>query len=313
MGHYCVLVVGEDYEEKMKPFQHIDDKDHPLTEFVDYSEDVELKWNEPITVVFDPKRPIEPKSPVFVDGINQNLETGLMFPRKGDDIIMLHPSVLYETKAVFAKEWFSYDEHNGRFGEWCNPRGQFDYYWVGGRFTGHYKFKDAYLKAIEEDVEYDLSFFSDCYEKEFPKWAIDIEKTVNEGLKEDLPSYDLFHKTLAGRKFPKFDDFVKKYSDIKEARKAYDEHPVIRDMCEVFRWFGAVCEEEFLSKTREQFILESEHQYIMTYAIVKDGIWHERRTLDNYEESEKDWTERFYELFNSIPDSEVLTLLDCYS
>ena len=63
--------------------------------------------------------------------------------------------------------------------------------------------------------------------------------------------------------------------------------------------------------------MASEGKAFSTFAVIKDGQWHERGSMGWWgcvsDEKDKDeWEKQFSELLNSIPDDTLLTVVDCH-
>lgn len=107
MSHFTVLVVGPNPELQLRPFQENNMGDCPkeFLEFVDHTAEVTEVWN--------------------------NL--------KGDEYTK------YKNKPIeeFAEDYFGYrrDENGERFGYYENPNAKWDWYLIGGRWTGFFKLK----------------------------------------------------------------------------------------------------------------------------------------------------------------------------
>lgn len=109
MSHFVVVVIGDYVEDQMAPYQENNMGDCPeeYLEFIDCTDDVEKEWKDhPLRLLAD---------------------AGEQTP------------IDYQNIEEFAHGWFGYEKNEeGKFGHEANPNAQWDWYEVGGRWTGYF-------------------------------------------------------------------------------------------------------------------------------------------------------------------------------
>lgn len=196
-----------------------------------------------------------------------------------------------------------------------NPQSKWDWYSVGGRWIGFFKLKPG-AKGELGDPGLLVEEVTDTTRADVAKKGdIDIEAMRVLAGEKAAKDYDEFHAKVNGREWPVWEDIVAKHKDgdgIEKARDEYWNHPVIVDIKE---WaFGDI---RVYRKTRDEFIKASMDNALVTYALVKDGKWYERGKMGwwgiSFDEKDNDvWVREFNSLINSVPDDTLLTLVDCH-
>lgn len=146
MSHFCVLVIGDNVEKQLAPYQENNMGCCPeeYLKFVDEEKDCKDKYENEIV-----------KKVVMPDG-------KLLREIKFKD--------LYSTFEEYMKNWCGFknrDEKTGRYGYWENPNKKWDWWIIGGRWRGFFKMKPSLLLSSdgslnEEIIRYKNRFgFSD--------------------------------------------------------------------------------------------------------------------------------------------------------
>lgn len=116
MSHFTTMVIthkGEDPEELLAPFVEEVESDSRYAEF-----DVEVK-----------KEDFATKAKEIVAGL-----------KKDDESLPKYKKLLEEEKYTeIFEDWFGGAQHHGNWGYWCNPNAKWDWYVLGGRWTGYLK------------------------------------------------------------------------------------------------------------------------------------------------------------------------------
>ena len=118
--HILTIVIGEDPAEQLKPYQEYFSCDYPegspvvpYLEFFDEEDEYRASYE---TGVFDGEHERRCHPERFGKPIRE------VFPRFEDYMEEVHGAR---------------DARTGRYGSWVNPQGHFDWYQLGGRWTGH--------------------------------------------------------------------------------------------------------------------------------------------------------------------------------
>jgi len=335
MSHFTVLIIGSNVDDQLAPFQENNMGDCPA-KYMAFEDDQDNLENEFKTE----------SSTVFVRN-NQEISyreyRGLSQEEQDACAEVDVPHVKqYKDLDDFIKDYHGMTKennyHNGRWGYWENPNSKWDWFMVGGRWSGYFKLKngspgimgdkswasvepeegyvDQLLKkdldldgmlqdaANKADSEYDKTL--ELYGGEFPVLEHTWEE-VRDG--EDYKSYDVQKKIdIYHAQHAKIIEKEKKMAYREAAEKAgkdpYDSGLLWHEI-------------ENFQCTREEFIERRKNQQLPTFAVIKDGEWYEKGTMGWWsittdEKSASDWNAEFMKMFKDIPDNEMITVVDCH-
>ena len=221
-----------------------------------------------------------------------------------------------------------------------NPNDRWDWYQVGGRWTGYFKAKDKYQP--ENDVGHpglmtlpakpgwydqirkgniDVVFMrKDAYTKAFSKYEI-VEKLFG----GEIPKVELkFSDMWEGSQYEKLDRdeklviynaqpgvqkleaLRKQIWDTKKGRRANEDE-------ELIIWLDI----HDFQCTKEEYAQRASDKAISTFALVKDYTWYEKGKMGWWacvsdEKEEEQWLHQFNKMFDSLPDDTLLTVVDCH-
>lgn len=206
-----------------------------------------------------------------------------------------------------------------------NPNAQWDWYSLGGRWCGFFPLKDTScgvvgcgtgaatgLKPKEGTADH------------IRKGDVDIDRARREAEEEANSSFDKWEKCFTGLPRPSswktfFDKVDSKEISYEEARKLYGDQPVIK------RWDGYTRKEQMWCSTpvalfgfdREAYVKKCRNNALVTFAVVKDGKWHDRGSMGWWrivsdEKDQDQWSEEFQKMYDELPDDTMLTLVDCH-
>jgi hypothetical protein len=235
----------------------------------------------------------------------------------------------YET---YLKDWHGIEDITKQ-GYWTNSNARWDWYQIGGRWTGMFKLK----KGTMEFSVGKPSLISDRKAK--PGWAdqcrkkdIDFEGMRDEAEKIASKDYDIVVKFFGG-KIPtlkyKWNELLddEKYKDLdhEEKRTLYKAQQPIMELRERREEISKLPEEEktLLSWfdfedymcTKEEYIQRARDKAIITFAVLKDGQWYERGKMGWWacvSDEKNNWEEEFNKLLESISEDTLLTVVDCH-
>jgi hypothetical protein len=292
MSHFTVLVIGEDVEEQLAPFQENNMGDCPkkYMEFNDM-EDEMLKEYE-----------------------NDEYSSGELLKEK------------YSSFDVFAKEYHGYkqrDAEKGRYGYWENPNKKWDWWVVGGRWTGMLKAKANAIFELGEE-----GFMGRAAEEGWGdsmlKRDIDIEGIRDEQGEIAASKYDKAMAIIGDLPTNKPWEEIRDRENIDASRQefwsqprcvAWNEHKKAVGY-ENFPFGWDESPDSFLI-SREQYIENARRGAITTHAVIKDGKWYERGKMGWWamvsdKKEDEQWDNEFSALIDSIPEDTRLTVVDCH-
>lgn len=198
-----------------------------------------------------------------------------------------------------------------------NPLSKWDWYAIGGRFSGCFITKVK--KEAEDFVQPDE--YGNVHIDSIQKKYIDLDGIKKEEEKEARNEYKIVASCFENGQIPRI---KYKWSDVlnmkdltpQEKRKLYFSQEGV----ELFNkrteniTSGTI---EMYQCTEDEFVAERVASAFQPFAIVKDGIWYERAkmgwwAITSDEKSPQEWTEIFEKIWNEIDDDEMITFVDCH-
>lgn len=214
-------------------------------------------------------------------------------------------------------------ETDGDEGYWDNPNKKWDWFLLGGRWTGYFKTKLGVVATVgEAGIMTDEAPVG--YADQLTKGEVDFEAMRKEAAIEAEQKYD-YAAGIFGDLLPNetWEDVRKRVSPIDEARNVY----WAQDRCKAWTdkrsknsktWpFGFnTSPDEFLI-TKEEYVQKARNSAITTHAMIYEGKWYERgemgwfAVVKNEKEGEQ-WDREFTALLDGLPDDTLLSLYDCH-
>lgn len=291
MSHFTVLVVGDNVEEQLAPYQENNMGDCPreYMEFNDVTEEMEKSWAKE-----------EEK-----DKYDNDFD-----------------------KWVTEYHGYHKDELIGKYGYWHNPNSKWDWYQIGGRWTGFFKLKGATLDGTPENTLYPdhtvgtPGILTEAAKKGYAdsvrKCDIDFEGMKKEAGDSANEEYTKFEEATKGIEIPeKWDDFRKKFENIEDARKAWHDLPFRKALYDAQIYSFGDVHETFCIGTggRKAYIERAVANAFSTFAVLMDGKWYERGSMGWWgmvSNENDDWHTEFMKLFDSVPGDTLFTVVDCH-
>lgn len=305
MSHFTVLVIGENPEEQLAPFHEfectgIDDQ---------YIQDVDR--TEEVISEFEEHKESFPDIATFIDeyygkeSVYDERDIDLKEKHKyGYAIIKEEGGVKSLVKCIRR----------------TNPNKQWDWYVLGGRWTGFFKAKEA------------VSEFASIGEKSFMgrsaetgridqalKGDIDFDGMRDEAMKRAEEEYDFAMSVIGDT--PVHEPWKSigaslNYSE--QARTHYHSQPRViawkenKEVSERLGWSSSA--DDFLI-SRDEYVSNAVNGAACTFAVIKDGKWYERGHMGWWGavSDEKDnWSQEFSKLIDSVSDETLLSVYDCH-
>lgn len=287
MSHFAVLIIGEDPEKQLAPFNG----NLELPRYVEYTKEQLIEKERKGIADYEKgtyakylKDPNEYEkncgNKAHIDYLKNE------FPLK----LKWSDEQLYEEAIEY------YDENdigeNGEVYSTYNPKSKWDWYQMGGRYSGRFLLKNGRKGKLG-----DLTLLADnSYKAEHNRW--EREGThVDQALKGDID----FERMLEYQKAQAEEEWAKLQKEIIENPKNED---TIRFMYDIPS-----------GKTKEQYI--NEQTPFCIFAVIKNGEWYERGEMGwwgvvSNEKAENDWQKEFNKLVQDLPDDTLLSIYDCH-
>lgn len=159
----------------------------------------------------------------------------------------------YPTFGDFMTKYHSYekDPERGRYGYWENPNSKWDWYAIGGRWTGFFKLKEGATGNVGSP-----GLMTDAAE---PGW-------VDSARKKDI-DFDAMVEAAGIKAAERWDEKMGKLADMEFAGT-----PITPEILSNTMWMLGASD----NSTRAEYIEDCRKNAIGTFAVLKDGNWFER-------------------------------------
>ena len=152
MSHFTVIVIGDDPVKQLRPFN---EQDEEYFTFNSKEEEYRKEYeNGSLTKM---KFEDEKGNITLMDTYDQifenpnykmwdDQETKYIYP-EGWIEVKIPFKDFYKTFDTFCEDWYNSekDPRTGEYGYWCNPNAKWDWFQLGGRWTGFFKLKTQKL------------------------------------------------------------------------------------------------------------------------------------------------------------------------
>lgn len=349
MSHFSVLVVGEDVEGQLAPFEctGLDDQ---YVQTIDKTEEARAKYaaatctrlQDPAGNLFEPYADVfyRDPTPEEIRAIGPLAGSGISWRSKDwDDGRGYRPKVRFVPNG-----WMEIEVPVAtveKFAKWAADWYDLELLWVGAApdLAGKHKYGWVSIQANPDDEVVGV-FDRTNPNKHWDWWVvggrwsdrlrlkaggfadaatkaeIDFEAMRGEAAAEARERWQKAHAVIAGRAIPVRAEVLgadPTPERIREARDEYWSNPVVADLAEAGFHFDI---EEFAAP-EEEYVARARSAARCTFAVVKDGVWYERGKMgwwcvvrDAMDDVE--WERRFAEMIDALPDEACLTVVDCH-
>jgi hypothetical protein len=273
MSHFTVMIIGNDIEKALAP----------------YNENMEIEPIKEIMSHEDIQRMAK-----YYKLITEN-ET-LLWDRYNELLPLMEdwdgkPGYIDDDKNLYTYSTY-------------NPNSKWDWYQIGGRWEGMLKNKIG--KQVDQ-----------CH-----KENIDIESMRTEAGNKAAEQYNKVELLFLDNKIPTiitWKQFINKVENkeitIEEAREQYNNQEAVKLFKTTNNNFYDSLDD--FQMPYSEYVVQAQNKAIMTFAIVYNGKWYERGEMGwwacvSNEKDDKVWEKEFNKLFDSIPDNELITIVDCH-
>lgn len=308
MSHFAVIVIGEDAEKQLAPYHEFEctGLDDEYIQTIDQTAENREEWEASEKENYSSFRE-------FLSDYHGRAEVAF-----GETPDLTHEHKYGYTLLNEAGEVLQTFDRT-------NPNRKWDWYQVGGRWNGFFRLKPGRtallgqpgLQVINPNYrppEYNTADV--CF-----KGDIDVEAMRREAGEKAARDYDLLTSLTEG--LPEalsWDAAIEKFTcgavtDWTRAREFYHAQPKVAALKKDkgTLWWNL----EDFSCTREEYIENAENKAVLTFAVVKDGQWYEKGQMGWFgvvsgEKDKTQWAREFSELFDSLSDDTLITLVDCH-
>lgn len=306
MSHFTVMVIGDDFEGQLAPFhefectgindQYVQDED--ITEEIQSAIDEGDSIEDALDYHGLAEKIVDDESKVDKVGDDCEHKFGYAIVKDGKLI-----------KAVNR----------------TNPNRKWDWYQVGGRWSGFLTLKPEFVGQGQNG---DRSWtnrdeaISPTKCDSALKSQIDFEGMRKEDGDAAAKRWDEAHAAIAGRTWKTWEQIGEEITEAPEGqnlwdvrRKAYHSQEGLTALRAVFDNPFANLDEYLVS--REEYIQQYRDGAISTYALLKDGVWYEKGEMgwwgmSNDKMSQGEWNAQVAKLLDELPDDTRITIVDCH-
>lgn|SRR3990167_2725760 len=215
-------------------------------------------------------------------------------------------------------EEYDLDEKTGKKGHWTNPNKKWDWYKLGGRWSGFLHLKNG---ATGTTGQGSLIYKNKPGIDQAKKGAIDFEsmrKSAADKARETYRSVIAIIGSLPVNKtWPQISEEIKDNSAAKDEYwrqprcEAWQKSKVIQDICGFF----ASPDEYLISE--EEYVQNATDSALVTFAMIKDGQWYAKGEMGWFGMStdkmtDSEWNKMFNKVLDELPDETLISIYDCH-
>lgn len=206
-----------------------------------------------------------------------------------------------------------------------NPNARWDWYVVGGRWTGMLQMKAGAVGKVGSPGLFTEEVPAGAPRADSAKKGdVDWEEMRRTAAADAASTYDRVRAVLD--EHPKVSSWADYLADvdageltIDEAREEYRRQPGVQALSDAMRndrSFPWVQAEDF-SISREKYLEQARDGACATYALVKESIWYEKGKMGWWgistgEMDQADWNRFINKTIDELDDDTLITIVDCH-
>ena len=201
-----------------------------------------------------------------------------------------------------------------------NPNKKWDWYQIGGRWSGFLKLKPGAKGSVGEDGLMGSHFAKgDDRADQAHKRDIDFSGMRDDAGNKAGALWDKAHAVIAGRTWQTWEAARDAHpGNIEQARASYHAQAAVSETRAALDGdlgiFSGV--DQFLV-SREQYVQEARDKACAPFAVVYRGEWSEKGRMGWFacvsdEKPQGDWNRLVNDLIDGLPDDTMLTVVDCH-
>lgn len=346
MSHYTVLVVLDKntHEAEIKtkvgqmlaPYQEISDKSSPYVTFKSKKEEVLEEYEKEMVPVIV-KKGDESKTVIamrydtksnFIISCKQGsgFDTKFVLPEEYEEI-KIKPIDYYKDIFDFVTSWYGYEiitnEETGDhdFGYYSNENAKWDYWTIGGRWSGKWLNKETGLKSdtIKKKNINVKQILKEAGDKAKEEWKI-WEDLSSKGEIFSFTEIKLAHLkeiNVSEKEFKEM-NYKERNPIVDIIREKYSKQPLITEIEKSSKEMGLFFDDikdVFKAGDYKAFLAETEYQALGTFAVLNKKGWAEKGEMLYFgltKDEKSDWAEEWRKIFDSIPEDSILVNVDCH-
>lgn len=320
MSHFAVLVVGEDIVHELAPFHEFECTGHEdeFVQEVDVSDDVR-NWL------------VEQGGSLGADCIGDasGAATNRIFATDPDRLASAVEDVLGTAAVSNASQVDVSGDHKYGYAivaggallkavRRTNPNRRWDWYVLGGRWTGALKLKPGAKGSVGKPgvmTEPGPAGWVDQARKR----DIDFEGMRDAAEETAREEYRKFYATLDGLPLPpRWNTVLEQHQgNVEAARETYSANPSVvrlRGADQIPLWDEV---NDTYGCTEAEFVRRARNSACVYFAYVKNREWFERGRMHMFamvdgEMDRETWAQQFNDMIDALPDDALLSIVDCH-
>lgn len=286
MSHFAVMVIGPDVEAQLQPFHEFEctGEDDEYVQEVDITDEVLVDFER------------------FAEEGHENLLQKALECHGLDNRVVENPKQL----DILDTHKYGYAiVRDGRLikaVQRTNPNAKWDWWVEGGRWRQFLKLKIGAERGTGE-----------------PDWVnsarkgdVDWEGMRSEAEREAAQRYDSA-RALAPEDWAPWETVREQFGPIERAREIYGAQPQVIALRKDDPWVQV---DSFL-ESRDRYIELAGKSAVATFAILHDGEWIEHGNMGWFaiisnDTGKENWMDKAWEIIQSLPDDELITVVDCH-
>lgn len=329
MSHFTVLVIGSHPEKQLAPFQENNMGDCPkeYMEFNDVEEECRTGYEKDTVtrVKLGNGILVSPYDDQFKKPNAMGFGSNTHAVPETLEQVEVPVKELYPEFEEYITDYHGYkrDQTTGKYGYWENPNKKWDWYLLGGRWTGFFKLKDS-AKGFTGEPGIMTEAPQAGYVDQCLKSGIDFESMRNEAEKNAAETFDIFSAHVDNTlPFESWSSVTERIKNITEAWDFYHSQPRVLALrkAEKIKEFrdkvGAFVELEDYDMTRDEYLQAARDRAGVTFAVIRDGKWYEKGEMGwwgavSNKKDQDVWNREFQSLINGLPNDTMLSVYDCH-
>lgn len=219
--------------------------------------------------------------------------------------------------AAFVASWGDYTFRQGRYYQHTNPNAKWDWWVVGGRWTGALKLRPN-AKGVVGRPGLMTEASPPGYADQAVKGDVDFEQMRNDAEVKARLLWRETRRITGGLSWDSWGDTLSRYPDkVDEARREYREQPAIEMLTASGKREYSWQIDDDLALDEAIYIQRRRDASCVNFAFVRDGQWTERGQMGWFavvtdEISQSQWNRMFNDMLDALPDDVLLTIVDCH-
>jgi len=200
-----------------------------------------------------------------------------------------------------------------------NERSKWDWYSLGGRWTGFLKLKPGAVGTLGEPGVFDNEpAHGNDSADQARKGNIDIEGLRQDAAHGARTRWQAFHDVAdLYPPFARWSVVRDSTPEIDTARVIYQDQEAVQALrqANLLPWDEQELTE--LLNSKEEYTTRAARRALTTFAFLQDGEWYEQGNMGWFgvvtnEKDPNEFERRFSELFDALPDDTLISIYDCH-